>query len=176
MQKRLSDQLMRSLTDKNGDFSDKLRRIIKEDLDMDLRKFAKRAGIASSTLYKIVSEGRAPNLRTLRTIVRCIDEIEGKARGEFVAVIAARSVLDRIEERTVEIEGKKIQVREYPAATIEDVIVAAIRAEDEGAKAVVCAPIVSSTVERVVRVPIVTIAPKDSVLEAIRIGAKKASL
>jgi len=67
-------------------------------------------------------------------------------------------------------------VREYPAATIEDVIVAAIRAEDEGAKAIVCAPIVSSTVERVIRVPIVTIAPKDSVLEAIRIGAKKAGV
>lgn len=176
MQKRLSDQLMRSLTDKNGNFAENLRRIIKDELDMDLRKFAKRAGVASSTLYKIVSEGRAPNLRTLRAIVRCIDEIEGKARGDFIAIIAARSVLDRIEERTVEIEGKKIQVREYPAATIEDVIVAAIRAEDEGAKAVVCAPIVSSTVERVVRVPIVTIAPKDSVLEAIRIGARKASL
>ena len=176
MHKRLSDQLLRSLTDKSGDFSGTLRRIIKEDLDIDLQKFAKRAGIASSTLYKIVSEGRAPNLRTLRAIVQCIDEIEGKVRGEFVAVIAARSVLDNIEERTVVIEGRKIQVREYPAATIEDAIVAAIRAEGEGAKAVVCAPIVSSTVERVVRVPIVTIAPKDSVLEAIRIGAKKASL
>ena len=176
MLKRLSDQLLRSLTDKSGDFPGTLRRIIKDDLDMDLQKFAKRAGIASSTLYKIVSEGRAPNLRTLRAIVRCIDEIEGKVRGEFVAVIAARSVLDNIEERTVEIENRKINVREYPASTIEDSIDAAIRAEDEGAKAVVCAPIVSSTVERVVRVPIVTIAPKDSVLEAIRIAAKKASL
>lgn len=176
MQKRLSDQLLRSLTEKSADFSDKLRSIIKEDLDMDLRDFAKRAGIASSTLYKIISEGRAPNLRTLRAIVKCVDECEGKARGDFIAVIAARSVLDSIEERTVEIEGKKIQVREYPAATIEDVIVAAIRAEDEGAKALVCAPIVSSTIERVIHIPLVTIAPKDSVLEAIRIGAKKASL
>src|SRR5512136_1301908 len=174
MQKRLSDQLLRSLTDRSGDFSESLRRIVKEDLDMDLQAFAKRAGIATSTLYKIISEGRAPNLRTLRAIVRCVDSAEGNVRGEFIAVIAARSVLDKIEETTVEIDGKKIQVREYPAATIEDVIVGAIRAEDEGAKAIVCAPIVSSTVERVVRVPIVTIAPKDSVLEAIRIGAKKA--
>ena len=176
MQKRLSDQLLRSLTEKNSNFAENLRRIIKEDLDMDLREFAKKAGIATSTLYKIISEGRAPNLRTLRAIVRCVDSVEGNVRGEFIAVIAARSVLDKIEETTVEIEGKKIQVREYPAATIEDVIVAAIRAEDEGAKAIVCAPIVSSTVERVIRVPIVTIAPKDSVLEAIRIGAKKAGV
>lgn len=176
MQKRLSDQLLRSLTEKNGDFAERLRRIVKEDLEMDLRDFAKKAGIATSTLYKVISEGRAPNLRTLRAIVRCVDEIEGKARGDFIAVIAARSVLDRIEETTVEIDGKKIQVREYPAATIEDVIVAAIRAEDEGAKAIVCAPIVSSTLDRVVHGPIVTIAPKDSVIEAIRIGARKASL
>jgi predicted transcriptional regulator len=176
MQKRLSDQLLRSLTEKNSDFAENLRRVIKEDLDMDLRVFAKKAGVATSTLYKIISEGRAPNLRTLRAIVRCVDEVEGKVRGEFIAVIAARSVLDKIEESTVDIDGRKIQVREYPAGTIEDVIVAAIRAEDEGAKAIVCAPIVSSTVERVVRAPIVTIAPKDSVLEAIRIGAKKAGV
>ncbi|MDH4123147.1 MAG: helix-turn-helix domain-containing protein [Thermoplasmata archaeon] len=158
------------------EFSDILRRIIKDNLQMDLRDFAKKAGIPGSTIYKIVSEGRAPNLRTLRAIVKCVDKIEGGARGEFIAVIAARYVLDHIDERIVDIEGKKIAVREYPAGTIEDVIVAAIRAEDEGAKAVVCAPIVSSTVERVVQVPIVTIAPKDSVLAAIRVAAKKASL
>jgi|YelNatPaOPRAMG01_1025707.scaffolds.fasta_scaffold07979_7 predicted transcriptional regulator len=176
MKPRLSDQLLRSLTEQDADFSETLRRIIKEDLAMDLREFARKAGIPNSTLYKIISEKRAPNLRTLRAIVRCVDEIEGKAKGEFVAVIAARSVLDRIEERTISIDGKAIQVREYPASTIEDVIVASIRAEEEGARGIVCAPIVSSTVERVVRIPIVTIAPKESVLEAIRVVAKKAGL
>lgn len=176
MKRRLSDLLLRSLTDKDADFSESLRRIIKDELDMDLQEFAKKAGIANSTLYKIISENRAPNLRTLRAIVRCVDEIEGKAKGEFIAVIAARSVLDRIEERTMSIDGKSIQVREYPAGTIEDVIVAAIRAEEEGARGIVCAPIVSSTVERLVRVPIVTIAPKESVLEAIRVASRKASL
>lgn len=176
MQMRLSDQLLRSLTEKENDFAENLRRIIKDELGMDLQDFAKRAGIANSTLYKIISEGRAPNLRTLRAIIKCVDAIEGKARGEFIAIIAARSVLDKIEERTATIDGKQIQVREYPSGTIEDVIVASIRAEEEGAKGIVCAPIVSSTVERVVRIPIVTIAPKDSVLEAIRVAARKASL
>lgn len=176
MVKRLSDELLRAATEGDKEFSETLRRIVKDDLQMDLGDFAKKADIAGSTLYKIVSEGRAPNLRTLRAIVSTVDELEGRARGEFIAVIAARSVLDRIEETTVIIDGKKIQVREYPAGTIEDVIVAAIRAEDEGARSIVCAPIVSSTVERVVQSPIVTIAPKDSVLEAIRVAAKKASL
>jgi len=176
MVKRLSDELLRAANTGDKEFSETLRHIVKENLQMDLRGFAKKAGVAGSTLYKIVSENRTPNLGTLRAIVSYVDEIEGKARGEFIAVIAARSVLDKIEETTVVIDGKKIQVREYPAATIEDVIVAAVRAEDEGAKAIVCAPIVSSTVERVVHSPIVTIAPKDSVLEAIRVAAKKASL
>ena len=176
MKRRLSDLLLRSLTDKDVDFSESLRTIIKDELDMDLQEFAKKAGIANSTLYKIISERRAPNLRTLRAIVRYIDDIEGKAKGEFIAVIAARSVLDRIEERTMSIDGKSIQVREYPAGTIEDVIVAAIRAEEEGARGIVCAPIVSSTVERLVRIPIVTIAPRESVLEAIRVASRKASL
>lgn len=176
MKGKLSDLLLRSLTDSDADFSENLRKIIKEDLGMELQEFAKRAGIASSTLYKIISEKRAPNLRTFKAIIRCVDEIEGKTNGEFIAVIAARSVLDRIEDRTIPIDGKLIQVREYPANTIEDVIVAAIRAEEEGAQGIVCAPIVSSTVERLVRIPIVTIAPKNSVLEAIRVASKKAGL
>lgn len=176
MVKRLSDQLSRAAITGDKEFSDLLRKSVKEDLHMDLRDFSKRAGIASSTIYKIISEGRAPNMRTLRAIINCVDEIEGGGVSDFVAVIAARFVLDRIENRTFEIDGKSIQVREYPAATIEDVIIATIRAEEDGAKAIVCAPIVSSTVERVVHIPIVTIAPRESVFEAIRIAAKKASL
>jgi len=173
---KISTKLMRNALAGDREFADSLRRIIHDDLRMELSEFAKRAGISPSTLYKIVSEKRAPNLRTLREIVRCVEDIEGIAQGEFVAVIAARFVLDRIEERTINIDGSEIQVREYPATTIEDVIVATIRAEDEGAKAIVCAPIVASTVERVVHVPIVTIAPRESVFEAIRIAARKASL
>lgn len=157
-------------------FSEMLRKVVKDNLQLDLGEFARMAGIASSTVYKIISEKRAPNLKTIRAIVNTIDSLEKSTEGEFIAIIAARFVLDRIEDRIVQIEGRSIQVREYPAGTIEDVIVAAIRAEEEGAMAIVCAPIVSSTVERVVHVPIVTIAPRDSVFEAIRIAAKKASV
>ena len=39
-----------------------------------------------------------------------------------------------------------MRVREYPVHTMEDAIVAAVRAEREGAIAIVCAPIVSSII------------------------------
>ena len=41
-----------------------------------------------------------------------------------------------------------MRVREYPVHTMEDAIVAAVRAEREGAIAIVCAPIVSSIIEQ----------------------------
>jgi len=173
---RLSTMLLRSAIDGDKEFAESLRRIVHENLGMEIAEFAIRAGISPSTLYKAVSEGRSPNLRTLRSIVNCIDEIEGSTKGEFIAVIAARFVLDRIEERTIDIDGGKVNVREYPATNIEEVILAAIRSEEDGARAIVCAPIVVSTVERFVHLPIVTISPKSSVIEAIKTAAKKASM
>ncbi|MDO9516543.1 MAG: transcriptional regulator, partial [Methanosarcinaceae archaeon] len=43
----------------------------------------------------------------------------------------------------------------------------------EGAKAVVCAPIVSTTVEKILRIPVATIMPKNSMIEAIELAARK---
>ena len=45
-------------------------------------------------------------------------------------------------------EGHRINISEYPVHTMEDAIVAAVRAEREGAVAIVCAPIVSSVIEQ----------------------------
>jgi len=56
---------------------------------------------------------------------------------------------------------------------VEDAIVSAIRAERDGAVAVVCAPIVSPTIEKILDIPIATIVPKDSVTEAIKLAARK---
>ena len=39
--------------------------------------------------------------------------------------------------------------------------------------AIVCAPIVSTTIEKILRIPVVTIMPKNSVKEAIKLAAKK---
>jgi len=44
---------------------------------------------------------------------------------------------------------------------MEEAIIAAIKAERDGAKALVCAPIVSTTVEKVLRIPVVSIMPRE---------------
>ena len=69
-----------------------------------------------------------------------------------------------------------MKVREYPVHTMEDAIVSAVRAEREGAIAIVCAPIVSSVIEQMVHIPVATIVPKDSVQRAIEVAARKAWL
>jgi len=143
------------------------------ELGMTVQDLARRAGVSPSTLYKITSEDRSPSLTVLRKIVEALREAEGLRAGSFIAVVAARHVLDEVEERSVSIGDGSVRVREYPASTVEDAIVAAIRAERDGAVAVVCAPIVSATIERVVDLPIATIMPRDSVTEAIRLAARK---
>lgn len=169
-----SGKLLRAAASSDEAFSRALRQILSE-LDMTLKGFAETSGISASTLYKIVGGERSPSMEVLRKILLSLGEIEGGRSGEFIAVIAARHVLDEVVERSVKIENKEVLTREYPATTLEDAIVASVRAERDGAKAIVCAPIVSSTIERVVDIPIATIMPRDSVTEAIRLAAKKSA-
>jgi len=56
---------------------------------------------------------------------------------------------------------------------MEEAIIGAVRAEREGARALVCAPIVSPTVEKIIKIPVSAIMPKDSLLEAIENVARK---
>ncbi|MDD3316175.1 MAG: transcriptional regulator, partial [Methanosarcina sp.] len=52
-------------------------------------------------------------------------------------------------------------------------IIAAVNAERDGAKALVCAPIVSPTVEKILNIPVTTIIPKSSLIDAIELALKK---
>jgi predicted transcriptional regulator len=81
-----------------------------------------------------------------------------------------------VQERVTDVDGQRRKVREYPVHTMEDAIVAAVRAEREGAIAIVCAPIVSSVIEQLVHVPVATIIPRGSVQRAIELAARKAWL
>ena len=85
-------------------------------------------------------------------------------------------MLDVVVERTTEVEGHHINIREYPVHTMEDAIIAAVRAEREGAVAIVCAPIVSSVIKQLVHIPVATIIPRDSVQRAIELASRKAWL
>jgi len=167
---------MRKLTNAALESDEKFRITLKETLEtlgMTSQDLAKRAGISPSTLYKIANEGRSPSIAVLRKILRAIRQIEGLKAGNFVAIIAAGQVLDEVEERSILIGEESVRVREYPATTVEDAIIAAIRAERDGAIAIVCAPIVSSTIEKIVDVPIARIIPRGSVTEAVRLAARK---
>jgi predicted transcriptional regulator len=147
---------------------EKLRDSLKEvlsELGLSAREFSKISAIPQSTLYKIMSGHREPNITTLR-------EIEGADTG-FIAVIAARPVLDEIKEKRMKIGDRLLVLREYSATNIEEAIVAAVRAERDGAAALVCAPIVSPTVEKLLSIPVATIIPKDSLVRAIEVAARK---
>ena len=154
---------------------EKLRETLKEalsELGVSAREFCRISGISQSTLYKILSGHREPNITTLRQIVKLIREIEG-TEGGFIAIIAARPVLDKIDEKKMRIGERLLTLREYSATNIEDAIIAAVRAERDGAAAVVCAPIVSPTVEKLLSIPVASIIPKESILRAIEIAARK---
>ncbi|MFA7186049.1 MAG: hypothetical protein WC082_14205, partial [Victivallales bacterium] len=58
-------------------------------------------------------------------------------------------------------------LREYPVNTVEDAIIAAVRAERDGALAVVCAPIVAPTVEKILTIPVSRVIPTVSIIKAI---------
>ena len=89
------------------------------------------------------------------------------------AVIAARPVLSRIEERVVKVSNRDVRVKEYPANSMEDAIVAAVMAEKDGALAIVCAPIVAPTIQKILTIPVSIVIPRDSIVRAIEVAAQK---
>jgi predicted transcriptional regulator len=169
----IADDVVAAAFLSDEEFRRTLEKVIKKDLGLSITEFGERSNISPSTLYKILNGDRDPNLGTLRDVVEAIRNIEGLSREKFIAVIAARPVLDRISEREMMVDGKRIVVREYSAMTMEDAIVAAIKAERDGAQALVCAPIVSYTLEKIIRIPVATIQPSNSVLAAIENASKK---
>lgn len=170
------ERLIKAALISDEEFVQTLREVMRRDLRISVRVLSEKSGIASSSLYKIIHGKRSPNLSTLRAIILAMRKITYSAEGEFIGLIAARPVLDVILERNTEVDGRKVRVREYPVHTMEEAIIAAIRAEREGAAAIVCAPIVSSVIEQLVKLPVATIIPRDSVQRAIELAARKAWL
>lgn len=165
-------KLTKAAMESDAKFRETLKEVLTE-LGMTMQDLAKRANVSPSTLYKIANEDRSPSLEVLRRVLNAVREAEGLRAGNFIALIVTRQVLDEVVERSVKIGDETVRIREYPASTIEDAIVAAIRAERDGAVAVVCAPIVSPTIEKILDIPIATIVPRDSVTEAIKLAARK---
>ena len=168
------DRLIRGALQSDEVFVATLNELLKQELRISVRELSERSGIAQSSLYKILHGKRSPNLSTFRAIVHSVRQLTHTEEGGFIGLIAARYVLEGIVERETDIGGHRIRVREYPAYNFEDAIVAAVRAERDGAVAIVCAPIISSIIEQLVHIPVATIMPRESVQRAIELAARKA--
>lgn len=160
------DDLIAGMIREEGGFQKALRRVMENDLHMTVNEFSKATGISQSTMYKILESQREPNLRTARAIIRAVNIMSGKDSDRFIAVIASHQVL-QVLDRTTVVGGMQVKLTEYPVSTVEDAIIAALRAERDGAIGVICAPIVAPTIERILTIPVSPVIPTDSINVAI---------
>lgn len=151
------------------DFADALQEELARR-DMSIRDLAERAGIPAATLYKLTSGKADPRLSTVRRIVNVLEPREKS----FIAVIAARFLLDDLDNRDLPIGDRKYRIRGYPADSLDECIIAAVRADKEGALGIICAPILAAIVEKIVGCPVAIMKPQQkTIIEAIETIAKR---
>ncbi|MCL2031686.1 MAG: transcriptional regulator [Methanomassiliicoccaceae archaeon] len=160
------EDLISSMLREEGGFQKAFRNMLYDELDMSLSEFCSISGISQSTMYKLLEEKREPNLRTVRDIIRALTMISRSDIDKFVAVIASSTFMESL-PKTMVVDGRTIFIREYPISTVEDAIIAAVRAERDGALAIVCAPIIALTVKKILRIPVSPVMPLGSVLKAL---------
>ncbi|ENN95694.1 XRE family transcriptional regulator [Methanocaldococcus villosus KIN24-T80] len=168
---KASERLLLKIEDSEK-FVKEFKRILLE-LGLTLKEFAEISEIPYSTLYKII-KGKDFRVSTLVKIIKTIRQFEDKEDIDVIAVVAARPALNKITTKEIELDGKKYLIKEYPANSLEECIISAIRAEKDGVKGIICAPIVSSTIEKVVDIPVAVVIPdKNAFIEALKIITKK---
>jgi len=145
-----------------------------DELGISIKEFAEISGVPMGTLYKILSGKREPRLSTYRQIIQTVKKMERGGEEDFVAIIVSRATLNSLKQHVVRAKDRKFIVKEYPATTMEEVMTSAVRAARDGAKALVCAPIVSAAVEKIVDIPVATIAHSERpLIRAIKLAAMK---
>lgn len=160
------EDLISSMLREEGGFQKAFKSILRDDLEMSLSEFCQVSGLSQSTMYKILEERREPNLRTVRQVIKTLRVLSKKDNNRFVAVIASSRFTEGLPV-LMDIQGFTFSVREYVVATVEDAIIAAVRAERDGASAIVCAPIIAPTVEKILSIPVSPIMPYGSVIKAL---------
>jgi len=164
--------VIRSAMNSNDAFVESL----KKDMDstgVSIKKISEISNVPVSTLYKIMSGERSdPQLSTFRQIIFALRKMEGKdVYNNMVAIVASTAVIDNFTKPKLE----DVHVKGYIAASYEEVIVASVRAEKDGAKAIVCAPIMAGLIEKLVNIPVVGLKPSESEIEsALDIAIRKA--
>lgn len=139
-------------------FETDFRTALEEELDrrgMSIKELAEEVGITPATLYKITSGDRDPRF----SLVKAIADVFDPKEKDFVAVIAAKFLLDELQSVKYTINGTTYRIHGYSANTMEEVIIAAVRAEKDGAIGIICAPILTTLVERIVDIPVAIIKP-----------------
>ena len=141
-----------------------------EKKDMTVKDLADITGIPVSTLYKVTLGERDPRFSTVKKIIATLEP----ERNQFIAVIGAKFILDSLEFREFTINGKTFAIRGYSANSLEECIIAAARAEKDGAAGVVCAPILASIIEKIVDIPVSMLHPDQAcVRDAIAVVGRK---
>jgi len=108
------DRIMRAALVSDGEFVTALNDLLRHDLRISVRELSEKSGIAQSSLYKILHGRRSPNLSTLRAIIRALRQLYHVGDEDFIGLIAARPVLESVEERMADVE----QLVHVPVATI----------------------------------------------------------
>ena len=159
--------LIAGMLREEGGFQKAFRNILDDELAMSLNEFCQLSGISQSTMYKILEEKREPNLRTVRQVIKALKILMEADDSRFIAVIASTTVVENLPKSIEMGDGLIVTVREYPVSTVEDAIIAAVRAERDGALGVVCAPIVAPTIEKILSIPVSRVIPTSSVMLAV---------
>lgn len=162
------DDLVAGMLREEGGFQKAFKSIMNDELEMTLGEFCQISGMSQSTMYKIVEENREPNLRTVRLIVKALNRLYRSDYENFVAVIASSSFMEDL-PKSMEVDGCTINIKEYVISNVEDAIIAAVRAERDGALGIVCAPIIALTVEKIISIPVSPVMPIGSVLKALEV-------
>jgi predicted transcriptional regulator len=87
-----------------------LREALKEvfgELGLSAREFSKASEIPQSTLYKILSGHREPNITTLRLIVKTIRKLEG-SEGNFIAIGPGQDQREEDEDRRQDADSSRV--------------------------------------------------------------------
>ena len=158
--------LISGMLREEGGFQKAFRSILEDELNMSLNEFCQISGVSQSTMYKILEDKREPNLRTVRQVIKSLKIIMEPEKSHFIAVVASNMVVENL-PKTIDLDGLTVSIREYPVSTVEDAIIAAVRAERDGALGVVCAPIVAPTIEKILAIPVSRAIPYASILKAI---------
>ena len=160
------NDLVSGMLKEEGGFQKALKDILENELNMTVNEFCRLTGVSQSTMYKILEEKREPNLRTVRMIIKAVKAVSEPDTNDYIAVIASHIVFENL-QKTIDVNGRTVILKEYPVATVEDAIIASVRAERDGALAIICAPIVAPTVEKIVSIPVSTVVPTTSITRAI---------